>query len=563
MSWFCRNGVVDRQMRADRQLEQIIGSAAEVIGASHGYVCLLAPDGDHLVVRAGVGAGAGSVGRKLRRGEGLAGRVWESGRPLLVADYATWPHRVEELHEPIGAAVGVPLRATAGGAVLGVIGVAGDAPDRVFGEAEVKRLSRFAELAALAIESGRRYAAAERELAERADTEERLRQAEARYRALVEQIPAMVYSEAFQLGGARTYVNRSVETMFGYTQEEAAGADARKAHLHPDDREQVLAEEARCERTGEPFRMEYRILHKSGATRWVRDECVLLRDAHGKPLFWQGVTFDITESKQAEQRIRQALEVERAATRRLRALDELKNTFLDAVSHELRTPLAAVIGIALTLKRSGADLAEVDAVDLVGRLVANARKLDKLLNDLLDLDRLSRGILAPKRAPTDLGVLVERVTAEWRKLYDRAVEVQVEAPPVVVSIDAEKVERIVENLLGNAARHTSDGTPVWVRVWREGDGALLAVEDAGSGVDPSLRDTIFEPFRQGPGRASHAPGVGIGLSLVARFAELHGGRAWVTDRAGGGASFRVFLPEADGEQDAAGVPVPGAGAGLG
>jgi two-component system sensor histidine kinase MtrB len=117
------------------------------------------------------------------------------------------------------------------------------------------------------------------------------------------------------------------------------------------------------------------------------------------------------------------------------------------------------------------------------------------------------------------------------------------AEPVVAWVDSAKVERVVENLLANAGRHTTADTPVWVRVARRDDGVLLAVEDAGGGVPRELRAAVFEPFRQGPGAAAHAPGVGIGLSLVARFAELHGGRAWVQDRPGGGASFQVLLPD--------------------
>ena len=118
------------------------------------------------------------------------------------------------------------------------------------------------------------------------------------------------------------------------------------------------------------------------------------------------------------------------------------------------------------------------------------------------------------------------------------------AEPVVAWVDPAKVERVVENLLANADRHTTPDTPVWVRVARRDEGVLLAVEDAGGGVPQELRATLFEPFRQGPGRPRTPPGVGIGLSLVARFAELHGGRAWVQDRPGGGASFQVLFPDA-------------------
>ena len=91
---------------------------------------------------------------------------------------------------------------------------------------------------------------------------------------------------------------------------------------------------------------------------------------------------------------------------------------------------------------------------------------------------------------------------------------------------------------------------MWVRVERaeRGDGVLLAVEDAGAGIPEDLRDSVFEPFRQGPDAPPHAPGVGIGLSLVARFAELHGGKAWVEERPGGGSSFRVLIPDAPQER---------------
>ena len=110
--------------------------------------------------------------------------------------------------------------------------------------------------------------------------------------------------------------------------------------------------------------------------------------------------------------------------------------------------------------------------------------------------------------------------------------------PITVKADAAMIERIVENLLGNTVKHTPGDSRIWVRVERSNDAVLLAVEDDGPGVPPEERARIFESFRQGSGAAS---GSGVGLALVARFAELHDGRAWVEDRVGGGASFRVLL----------------------
>jgi signal transduction histidine kinase len=219
----------------------------------------------------------------------------------------------------------------------------------------------------------------------------------------------------------------------------------------------------------------------------------------------------------------------------------MKTTFLQAVSHDLRTPLTTILGIALTLEHRAAGLPAHDQADLLHRLSANARRLDRLLGDLLDLDRLARGTLSPRRQLIDLGALAQRVVADAGVTDEHPVVVDV--PPLRLAADAPKLERIVENLVVNAAKHTQAGTTIWVRLETREDGVVLLVEDEGPGVPAQLREQIFQPFHQGRNVADHAPGSGIGLALVAQFANLHGGRAWVQERPGGGASFRVFLPD--------------------
>jgi signal transduction histidine kinase len=194
----------------------------------------------------------------------------------------------------------------------------------------------------------------------------------------------------------------------------------------------------------------------------------------------------------------------------------------------------------VTLEREDVQLNPDDAKDLASRIAVNARKLDRMVSDLLDLDRLGRGIVEPNLVETDIGALVLKLVAGSEIVS--AHEVSMEVEPVLAEVDPAKVERIIENLLSNTTRYTPPGTRVWVKVQPQNDGALIAVEDEGPGVPVELRSTIFEPFRRGPGALDHSPGVGIGLALVASFAEMHGGRAWVEDRDGGGASFRVWLP---------------------
>jgi PAS domain S-box-containing protein len=252
-----------------------------------------------------------------------------------------------------------------------------------------------------------------------------------------------------------------------------------------------------------------------------------------------GFVRDISERKEAEAEIQRALQLERAAADELRRASEMKDLFLQAVSHDLRTPLAAILGMSLTLQRAGHELTEEARTELVDRLSANARKLERLVSNLLDVDRLRRGVVEPVLEPVDLAALIHDVV-EGSGLADR---VTLEAEPIVAWVDGPKVERIIENLVANARRYTAMDTRVWVGARRDGEGVVLWVDDDGPGIPEEMRSRIFDAFEQGDGVPLRSPGVGIGLTLVQRFAELHGGRAWVEERDGGGSAFRVWLPD--------------------
>jgi signal transduction histidine kinase len=242
------------------------------------------------------------------------------------------------------------------------------------------------------------------------------------------------------------------------------------------------------------------------------------------------------------QHVESLYETEREAADALRAANEIRNTFLSAVSHELRTPLTSILGLSATIQRRIEAGDTVDDTDrtMLRYVVEEARRLDLLLADLLDLERLARGVGHGTFVPTDLSDVVRRVAARLAAGSDRTIALDLRS--VEASVDEPKVERIVENLLGNAIKYTPPATTVRVATTACRGGAMISVDDEGPGVPEGLRETVFEPFRRGTQASQHAPGTGIGLSLVRRFSELHGGRAWVEERAGGGASFRVFLP---------------------
>ncbi len=372
------------------------------------------------------------------------------------------------------------------------------------------------------------------DITERKDAEEKLRQAELRYRSLVEHLPAVVYIDAIDDLSTAVYVSPQYERLLGYTAEERMGDPGLwLRQIHPADREWVLAESKRTNRTGDPFAVEYRMIARDGRVVWVQDEAEVIRDETGAPLYWQGVLLDISERKHAEQGLAKALE-------QLRSLDRLKNTLLHTLSHDLKGPLTAILGAASTLERLDRSLSEDERNQILQTLADRTRDMNKLLTDLLDLDRLDQGILEPRRFPVDLAELVRDAVARTEALAERRVDL--EAPRTSLNVDKAWIERILDNLLANAARHTPATARIWIRVGPYETGALLQVDDDGPGVPDDLKEAIFEPFRRGSS-AESASGSGIGLSLVARFAELHGGRAWVEDRPGGGASFRVFLPD--------------------
>jgi PAS domain S-box-containing protein len=350
---------------------------------------------------------------------------------------------------------------------------------------------------------------------------------EAKYRNLVEQMPAAVYLGEYGEDGDWLYISPQIERLLGYGQQEWLDHPAPMGQLtHPDDLPAVREEEERSLRTGTPFHAEYRMRRRDGRYVWILDEASIVRDEDGQPICMQGMMFDISARKGAEER--------------LVALDGLKNTLLHTLSHDLKEPLTAILGAASTLERLDQDLDPAERGDLLRTMVERTKGMSSLLTDLLDLDRLDRGIIEPRRFPVELGDLVRTIVERSDALRGRMVET--DAQHTSANVDTAKIERMVENLLANAARHTPVGSHIWVRVWREDVGAMVAVEDDGPGIPDEMKDAIFQPFRRGT-ESPMQPGSGIGLSLVARFAELHGGRAWVEDRPGGGAAFRIWLPD--------------------
>ncbi len=235
----------------------------------------------------------------------------------------------------------------------------------------------------------------------------------------------------------------------------------------------------------------------------------------------------------------------------------MKDTFLQSVSHELRTPLTSIMGFAHLLADPNQGLSPSNTREFHTRILSNAERLQRLLDDLLDLDRFTRGHIEPNRRPTDVAALIERMVHDI-ELGDHPVELDLE--PITMDLDTPWIERLVANLLRNIVRHTPPDARVWIRTRATAKGVELTVDDDGPGIPEDDRQRLTEPFQQGAEAASSAqPGMGVGLSLVNTFAQLHGGDLVITESPAGGTRVSVTLAHGATRQPAATAPVAAPG----
>jgi PAS domain S-box-containing protein len=312
--------------------------------------------------------------------------------------------------------------------------------------------------------------------------------------------------------------------------------------LHEEERARIGETVREAIATGTDYELDHRVVRPDGKEVFIHSRGMPVRDASGEVVQLFGMVQDVSRQRAAERHLRTALETEREVRRRLQAVDELKDNLLAAVSHELRTPLTSVVGFALTLRDRWDQLDQATVRLSIEHLANESLRLERMLVDLLDIDRLQRGAIEPTLDVVDLDALVRSV---WVNLPD-SLRDRVSLPPagthVEAEVDAAKLERVVENLLVNAARDTPDTAHIWVALAGDDDHALITVSDDGPGIPEEQRAEIFQPFVRGGNGLGHAPGLGIGLALVSQLTRLHGGTVSVGERDGGGAQFEVRLP---------------------
>ena len=246
--------------------------------------------------------------------------------------------------------------------------------------------------------------------------------------------------------------------------------------------------------------------------------------------------------RRSESRCAVLLERERAARAEAEEANRAKDEFVTMVAHELRTPLTAILGWSVAMSDARLGRTADRALEAIRR---NATLQARVIADLVDLSRLGRGRLSLLLDTVDLHVVIDAaVDALTVTAGARGIKVVTEmlcaCPPV--RGDAVRLQQVVSNLLGNAMKHSDDGTTVHVTLDTVGAAARIVVCDEGHGIAPELLPHVFEPYCQGHGHAAHS-GLGLGLAIVHQLVELHGGRVEASSPGvGQGACFTVLLP---------------------
>ncbi|HET8540174.1 MAG TPA: PAS domain-containing sensor histidine kinase, partial [Anaeromyxobacter sp.] len=334
--------------------------------------------------------------------------------------------------------------------------------------------------------------------------------------------------------------NPGAEAIKGWRADEIIGQHF-SAFYPPDD---VLAgkpeAELRAAATFGRFEDEGWRVRRDGSRFWANVIITALRAPDGELRGFAKVTRDFTERRASEE-LRRQLVVETAAREAAQAAVAKRDEFLAVAGHELRTPLTALLFQTEALAR-GAGTLPPEAAARVSKLARSARRIARLVDDLLDVTRISVGRLTLERETVDLSELARDVVARHAEPgAAEASSLRLDAPrPVEGSWDPERIEQILEALVSNALKY-GRGQPIDVRVESDGLTARIVVRDRGIGIAPEDQARVFERFERAAS-ARHYGGLGLGLWIVRQVTEAHGGRIRVASRVGAGSTFTVELP---------------------
>jgi PAS domain S-box-containing protein len=368
-----------------------------------------------------------------------------------------------------------------------------------------------------------------------ASVEDKLHEAEERYRALVETLPLATYIGDGSHDSGPTWVSPQIELITSYTPAEWTSDPKLLGEvLHPDDKETVLSEMKRVAHSGGSRELEYRMVRRDGSIVWVQDSGVIVIEGDRRRS--RGFIIDVTARREAE------LELERQ-NHQLRQVDRLKDEFVALVSHELRTPLTSIRGY-LELITEDTNLSE-EQTRFLETIDRNAQRLQRVVGDLLFVAQVEAGKLSLEDGPVDMNAIVDEAVETARpSAAAKSIALTVELGDLPeIRGDRARLAQVLDNFVSNAIKFTPTGGDVTVAtcVW---PGEIeIVVADTGMGIPANELPLLFQRFFRAERATSGAiPGTGLGLAIAKAIVAGHGGRIRVESEEGAGTTFRVVLP---------------------
>jgi PAS domain S-box-containing protein len=370
------------------------------------------------------------------------------------------------------------------------------------------------------------------DITERNRMEIALRESEERYRLIADNAVAWIYLIAPDR--RMLYMSPSCEQMTGYPPGEfLADPDLMMRTVHPEDKKAVEEYHAETLESAVSHSQEFRIITKSGETRWIDHQCFPICDETGRVIGRRGMNLDVTERKQAEEELKNTLiDLERSNK-------ELEQ-FAYVASHDLQEPLRMISSYTQLLARRYKGRLDQDADEFIAYAAEGANSMQRLINDLLAYSRV--GTRGKPPAPTLSGQALDRALENLKlAIEENGAEISREVLPAVAADDIQ-LTQLFQNLVANAIKFRSE-KPLKIRIDCEARGGewVFSVHDNGIGIDPQYFDRIFIIFQRLHERGKY-PGTGIGLAVCKKIVQRHGGRIWVESESGKGSTFFFSLP---------------------
>jgi PAS domain S-box-containing protein len=368
-----------------------------------------------------------------------------------------------------------------------------------------------------------------------ASVENKLLEAEERYRALVETLPLATYIGNGDFDTGPSWVSPQIETITSYSPEEwTSNPSLMTEVLHPDDKATVLDEIQRVKEGGGSRDLEYRMVRRDGSIVWVQDSAVIV--VEGGRRYARGFVIDVTARREAE------LELERQ-NHQLRQLDRLKDEFVALVSHELRTPLTSIRGY-LELISEDTNLTDEQArfLETIDR---NAQRLQRVVGDLLFVAQVEAGKLSLEDNSVDMNMVAEEaIRAAQPSAAAKSIALTVELGRLPeIRGDRARLAQVLDNFISNAIKFTATGGSVTVTTHVQPGEIEIVVSDNGMGIPANELPLLFQRFFRAERATSGAiPGTGLGLAIAKAIVTGHGGRICVESEDGAGTTFRIALP---------------------